>query len=219
MLEAQGFTVKGEVKGCDIAAVKDGELWIIEMKKNFGVNLLYQAMSRQAITPYVFVAIPRPKRISKDFRMVQKLLKKLEIGLITVSLDTSYTRAEIILFPKLQKKAGLNKRAAVLKKEIAGRSFDTPGGVNKMPVLTAYRERCIKTACLLEKAGTASPKDLVKIYGADKDAGRILWGNMYGWFDKISKGVYSLSPKGKEFLDKSSGEDVIIFYRNQPPLN
>jgi hypothetical protein len=46
-LEAAGFGVKGEVCGCDIVAVREGDpvhLAIVEMKRGFNLDLLLQAI-------------------------------------------------------------------------------------------------------------------------------------------------------------------------------
>ena len=211
MLEKQGFIVKGEVKGCDIAAIRDNELWIIEMKRTFSIKLLYQAMSRLSVTPSVFVAVPRPKRSNNDYKAAIKILKKLELGLITVALDSPTKYAEIILFPESSKKLG--KKAKAFQKEIEGRTGDTPGGSSRTPIITAYRERCIKIACILEKEQIISPRELVLIYGCEKDAGAILSRNHYGWFVKIARGQYSLSEKGQQFIKDNDNNPVVQEYQ------
>ena len=61
-LEEEGYRVQAEVKDCDIAAEKDGELIIVELKKSFQLKLIYQALDRQSLTEQVFVAIPRPQK-------------------------------------------------------------------------------------------------------------------------------------------------------------
>ena len=78
LLVSQGFIVRGEVKGCDIAAVQGETLWVVEMKLSANITLVYQAMERQNGATGVFVAIPRPKN-SRDsnFRSFQKLIEKL----------------------------------------------------------------------------------------------------------------------------------------------
>ena len=61
-LEEEGYQVQAEVKGCDIAAVKEGQMVIVELKKAFNLKLVYQGLERQSLTDQVFLAIPRPKR-------------------------------------------------------------------------------------------------------------------------------------------------------------
>ena len=46
-LEGLGYEVRGEVRGCDIAAVRDGELIVVELKTGFTLELIYQALDRQ----------------------------------------------------------------------------------------------------------------------------------------------------------------------------
>lgn len=38
-LEGLGYEVKGEVKDCDIAAMRDGELIVVELKRGFTMEL------------------------------------------------------------------------------------------------------------------------------------------------------------------------------------
>ena len=57
-LEELGFQVKGEVNGCDIVAVRDGEpprLAIVEMKLGFNLDLLLQAVDRMRAADEVWL--------------------------------------------------------------------------------------------------------------------------------------------------------------------
>ena len=212
MLTAQGFLVRGEVKGCDIAATKGDVLWVVEMKLHGNITLIYQAMERQAATGWVFVAIPRP-RSDRDgnFRKFKKLVKKLQLGLITVALDSPAQFAEIIVFP-VGKDDKKNKKTMVVQKEITGRTVDTIGGNNKAPINTAFRESCVAIACLLEQHGPLSPRALVGL-GCRSDTGQVLYTNVFGWFQNISRGVYDLSEKGREYLAQQSDSPLVLHYR------
>ena len=53
-LEEEGYQVQAEVKHCDIAAEKDGRLVVVEMKRAFGLKLVYQGLERQSLTDEVF---------------------------------------------------------------------------------------------------------------------------------------------------------------------
>ena len=211
LLADQGFTVRGEVKGCDIAAVKEEALWVIEMKLTANITLIYQAMARQTATDWVFIAIPRPKGARGAFAKLKKLVKKLQLGLITVALDSPIKYAEIVIFPtgKDDKK---NKKTAVVKREIAGRSVDTTGGTTKLPINTAFRERCVRIACLLEARGALSPKELVNM-GCGKDTSSILYSNMLGWFKRVSRGLYELSVIGHQYLSVNDTTSLVVYYR------
>ena len=63
-LENLGYQVKGEVKDCDIAALRDGELIVVELKRGFTLELIYQALDRQRVADGVYVAVPLPRRRS-----------------------------------------------------------------------------------------------------------------------------------------------------------
>jgi len=216
LLEDQNFIVKGEIKGCDIAALREDELWVVEMKKSFNITLLYQIMDRLSITPHVFAAIPRPQKANdRKFITLTKILKKLELGLITVSIDSPIKQAEIILLPGKSGKMG--KKAAALRKEIKGRKGDTAGGSTRVMINTAYRERCIKIACILGQLNqdeAIAPNTLVKQYNCEKDAGNILRFNHYGWFVKIAKGKYAISLTGTQFLKENAENPVVAYYLN-----
>jgi len=210
LLTEQGFTVRGEVKGCDIAAVKDDILWVVEMKLAANLTLIYQAMERQTATGWVFIAIPRP-RDNRSLTKLKKLVTKLQLGLITVALDSPFKHAEILIFP-VGKDNKKNKKTAAVKKEISGRTVDSTGGTTKVQINTAFRERCVRIACLLEIKGTATAKELVKL-GCAKDAGRLMHINVLGWFEKVSKGVYGLSDVGIGYLEDNATATLVVYYR------
>ena len=219
LLEGLGFVVKGEVKGCDIAADRKGELWVVEMKLHFNMQLLFQAIERLDITPYVFVAFPRPHRLGKNFRAAKKILGKLGLGLITVALDSPVQLAEIVLFPGehnfVEGGVKRKKKAEALRKEIAGRIGDSAGGSKSRKAMTAYRERVIRIACFAERLGVVTPRELVQNYDCEKDAGAILLRNYYGWFIRTERGKYTLSEQGKRYLTENADSEVVMFYRGK----
>ena len=55
--ENQGYKVQGEVKECDLVAIKGDDIVIVELKKTFNVKLLYQATRRLTITNKVYGAV------------------------------------------------------------------------------------------------------------------------------------------------------------------
>ena len=52
-LEEEGYQVQAEVKHCDIVAEKDGRLVVVELKRAFGLKLVYQGLERQSLTDEV----------------------------------------------------------------------------------------------------------------------------------------------------------------------
>ncbi|MDE6880441.1 MAG: hypothetical protein K2P20_03700, partial [Oscillospiraceae bacterium] len=61
-LQSLGYEVKGEVRNCDVTALRDGELIVVELKRGFTLELIYQAVDRQRIADGVYVAVPLPQR-------------------------------------------------------------------------------------------------------------------------------------------------------------
>lgn len=211
LLVSQGFIVRGEVKGCDIAAVRGEELWIIEMKLNANLTLIFQAMTRQDAAENVFIAVPRPKSgRNKNFRSLKKLTKKLGLGLIVVAMDSPARLAEILIFPEGVKRE--NKKSAAIKKEIFGRTTDSLGGTSGVKVNTAYRERCVRIACLLEARGAQSAKSLREM-GCDNGTYSALRGNHFDWFKKIAPGIYDITEIGQNYLKENENVSLITYYR------
>lgn len=199
-----GYKINAEVKDCDITATKDHELIIIEMKRNMNVTLLAQALNRQKTGAKVFVAIPKPKNFTKkSYRDTLYLLKKLELGLILVSFRGEFSFAEIIAEPKefFPPSKNYSKRKSIIK-EIEGRTIDTnTGGVRGKKIVTAYTEKCIHIACLLDCNGPMTVRDLKK-HGSDEKTYNILNHNVYGWFEKLDRFTYKITKKGQvELMD------------------
>ena len=90
-LEAQGFTVKGEIRGCDVVALRAGEpdlLVITELKLGLSMELLLQAADRMAIADEVWLAIPATRKGRDQDRRAHVLCRLLGVGLMTVTLST-----------------------------------------------------------------------------------------------------------------------------------
>lgn len=204
LFENMGYQVNAEVKNCDVTAIKDDQLIITELKRSLCVDLLAQGLKRQKTGAITYIAVPKPKKYSpKTFRDKLYVIKKLELGLIFVSLLGSHSYAEIIYDPKPFKP--VRKDTVNLKRilnEIDGRSIDTNiGGVTGRKIATAYTEKCIHIACILDMYGELSPKE-IRNYGGDKNCTSIMRTNAYGWFEHVKKGIYSITTKGrKDLLD------------------
>ncbi|MFA9559959.1 DUF2161 domain-containing phosphodiesterase [Evansella sp. AB-rgal1] len=214
----KGYEVHGEVKDCDIAAMKDDLLLIVELKLNLTVDLLIQATKRQRLSEHVYIAIPKPKKHNpraKKWRNICHLLKRLELGLILVSFSEKRKRVEIILEPTpFHRPISMGKakylRQAMIK-EINGRSADyNIGGSSRKQIMTAYRENCVQIACYLEQHGELTPKALLQM-GTGNKTQSILSKNYYGWFIRVRRGVYLLSEKGKQEIKEFP--ELVEYYR------
>ena len=196
-LEANGYRVHAEVNGCDVAAERDGELVLIEMKTAINLDLLLQIVGRQRADASVYAAVPAPKTSDRRWRGLERLLKRLEAGLILVYLDTALPRAELAFHPiPLERRREKSVTRAILK-EMSGRSLDlNVGGVNRRKLMTAYREQALMVAVALEALGPAAPK-VLRLAGAPAKTGAILLANHYGWYERLRPGEYALTEAGK----------------------
>jgi len=195
-LSEAGYVVRSEVKDCDIAAVKGKDLLIIELKKTLNLALVVQGVRRQRLTDSVYLAIPRPSNKWKwwrESRGAQHLLRRLELGLILVSLERGKPPVEVVFHPlPFAKRKRSAPRRAVLE-EIAHRTADyNRAGSARTKLATAYRENAIHIACCLLVTGRTSPAAL-RAMGTGPKTLSILRFNAYGWFERVDRGVYGLA--------------------------
>lgn len=211
--EALGYTVKGEVKDCDIAAVKEAELVVIELKTGFNTKLLFQAIDRQKTADKVYMAIPALKWGERNFSKMLYIAKSLNIGLITVK--TSIKKAEVHFEPIAGGRIKNNRKKRVVTKELKERISDlNTGGTNNQKLITAYREKCVYAGVIMMAEGPVTAKKLRKEFNFDvKYAHPILYLNYYGWFEKTDKkGVYTLTEKGWQEISRDF-EDLFKIYQ------
>src|SRR5690349_23450139 len=99
-LQARGLDVKGEVEGCDIAAVRSGapaRLVVVEMKLGLNLELLLQAVDRLRVADELWLAVPKTRRGRDRDRRVHRLCRLLGIGLIAV--DQGRHRVDVLAQP------------------------------------------------------------------------------------------------------------------------
>lgn len=207
MLEQLGFSVKGEVNGCDLVAMREGEPdpVIVELKKAFNLPLVYQLINRSAMTPHVYAAVeysPGKKPGGGSWNDAIRLCRKLGVGLIGVRFyKRKPPEASFLCTPgESAKQARAVRKAERLKREFHGRSGDfNTGGSTGRPLVTAYRERSLRALQLLSMEGPMAPRELkAKLF--DARIGSLLRDNVYGWFERVEHGVYGLTDAGREAL-------------------
>ncbi|HOM41916.1 MAG TPA: DUF2161 family putative PD-(D/E)XK-type phosphodiesterase [Bacillota bacterium] len=204
-LSGLGYTVRSEVNHCDIAAIKGDELLVVEMKKTLNLDVILQAVQRQKLADMVYIAVPKPGRglFSKRWQSLCYMLKRLQLGLIVVSLKEDCSFAEVVFepaaFDMIKSKNQSKKKRQGLIKEFAARYGDfNTGGSSRQKLVTAYREMAIHIACCLMKYGQLKPRELRQLGTDEKKTTIILEKNHYGWFENISKGLYAINEKGKK---------------------
>lgn len=207
-LQVQGYEVKGEVEHCDVTAIKGDEVLVVEMKMNLNLDVILQAALRQRIADVVYIAVPKKSRAirTKRWKNICYLLRRLSIGLLLISVTGKTITVEEALEPEplnmKMSKGSSNKKKGFMLKEFHGRHGDyNTGGCTRKKLVTAYREMAIHIAALLKFHGPLSIKQLKGMGTDEKKTGRILQNNHYKWFDRVSKGVYSLNERGIKELD------------------
>ena len=198
LLEAQGYVVKGEIVGCDVVGVRDGEPpVVVELKRAFGLALVLQGIDRLAMTDAVYLAVGAwPRRPGN----VRKLLRRLGLGLIVIA----DSHAEVVLDPLPYRPRKSRARTSRLLDEHRRRVGDpTGGGSVRRPIMTAYRQEALRCAARLD-AGPATLR-AIRAPGDVPHAGRIMQSNVYGWFERVERGIYVLSPRGRRALEDDLG--------------
>jgi hypothetical protein len=195
LLEEQGYVVKGEVRGCDVVAVRGGEPpVIVELKRAFGLGLVLQGIDRLAASDRVYLAVGQwPKRMKN----VRKLCRRLGLGLMVVA----GARADIVLDPVPYRPRLDSRKAGRLLGEHQRRVGDPNrgGSTTKVPMMTAYRQEALRCAELLASNGPMKLAAL-RMAAAAPRAATILQQDVYGWFERIERGVYTISPAGRRGL-------------------
>jgi len=207
-LEAQGYDVKGEIRGCDVVATRGDEPpVIVELKLGFSLALVLQGVDRLGLTDRVYLAVSRPRgrrgrRGSVLRRDVRDLCRRLGLGLMTVAPGRSAGCVEVVVDPVPYRP---RRRAAALTRllgEHARRVGDpNRGGVTRMPIVTAYRQEALRCAMLIERGGQASLKALRET-GLVPNASRILQRDVYGWFRRLERATYALTDRARQDIER-----------------
>ncbi len=196
-LEAQGYEVKGEIGAVDVVAVRGEEdPVLVELKLAFSLALLHQGVARQTISDAVYLAVPHIS--SKTSKENLNLCRRLGLGLMTVRLRDGFV--EVLNDPAPYKPQKSTKRKTRLLREFARRVGDpNAGGATRVGIVTSYRQDALRCATFLADEG-ASKGAVVAKGAAVPKATRIMADDHYGWFERIEKGIYMLTPKGVEGL-------------------
>jgi hypothetical protein len=207
-LEEQGYVVKSEVGAADVVAVRGAEPpVIVELKLGFSLTLVHQCVARLGVTDDVYMAVAtgKGKPFQKSLKNMTKLSRRLGIGLLTVRLHDELVQVHCDPGPYVPRKN--KKREGHLLKEFARRVGDpNDGGQTRSGLVTAYRQDALKLALYLFEIGASKGADVARETGVER-ATTMMRDDHYGWFEKVEKGVYGLTPKGAEAV---SDTDVVL---------
>jgi hypothetical protein len=183
-LENLGFTVKGEVGGCDLVALSGDNPPIVvigELKLSFNLELVLQAVDRAGACDEVWLAAKmslRGKGRESDARY-RNLCRRLGFGMLAV---TGTGDVEVIVQPPTTSRKG----------------DPALGGSTRAPIMTAYRQQALACASAL----SSGPRRVRDLRPEIPDAQKILMHNVYGWFDRAERGIYVLTDAGHAALKR-----------------
>lgn len=199
-LESLGFTVKGEVGGCDLVALSGDDPPIVvigELKLSFNLELLLQAVDRATACDEVWLAAKmslRGKGREADSRY-RNLCRRLGFGMLAV---TGTGDVEVIVNPTTMPRRDPKKRSRLVAEHRRRNGDPALGGSTRAPIMTAYRQQALLCALALSQG----PRRVRDLRPEIPDAPKILLHNVYGWFDRAERGVYMLTDAGHTALKR-----------------
>jgi len=200
-LEKLGFTVKGEVGGCDLVALSADDPPVVvigELKQTFNLELVLQAVDRAAAADEVWLAAKlssRGKGREGDARY-RNLCRRLGFGMLAV---TSTGDVEVIVEPATTApRRNPRKRSRLISEHQRRKGDPAMGGSTRAPIMTAYRQQALACAAAL----VDGPRRVKELRTDMPDAGKILLHNVYGWFDRAERGIYVLTDAGHAALKR-----------------
>ncbi|MDX2101615.1 MAG: DUF2161 family putative PD-(D/E)XK-type phosphodiesterase [Alphaproteobacteria bacterium] len=207
-LEGLGYEVKSEVEGCDLVARRGDEPpVVVELKQRLTLGLVLQAVDRLAVAELVYLAVPAEARRDTGpyDRRVRKLCRLIGFGLLVIARRTGRPTVEVLEEPGPYRPRQDPRRRRRLLREFDRRQGDPNiAGSTGVKLVTAYRQAALRLADALNRQGSASPRELAAATGIT-DAARILQRDVYGWFARLERGRYTLSPAGFTALDAFRG--------------
>lgn len=200
-LEGAGYTVKGEIGGCDIVGLSDGDppvVVICELKLSFNLELILQAVDRAAVADEVWIAarVSAKGKGRESDKRYRDLCRRLGIGMLGIADngDVNVIVGSVTPMPRTNPK----RRSRLMREHQKRKGDPVTGGSTRTPQMTAYRQQALGCAAALE----AGPLRMREVRAQVPEAGKILQGNVYGWFERVERGVYGLTPAGHEALSR-----------------
>lgn len=196
-LRARGFEVKGEVGAADVMALHPDapdDPVLIELKTGFTLSLLHQGIARQAVTDWVYLAVPKPARQRRGAPPEVALCRRLGLGLIHVRPRDGHVEVLCDPGPYTPRKSRA-RRTRLLREWSRRRGDPNDGGATRFGIVTSYRQDAVACAQLLARHGALRGADVARQTGI-AHATRLMRDDHYGWFEKVERGVYGLSAKG-----------------------
>ncbi|MGE8103141.1 DUF2161 domain-containing phosphodiesterase [Allorhizobium sp. NPDC080224] len=200
-LEQAGYTVKGEIGGCDLVGLNDEDppvVVVCELKLSFNLELILQAVDRASVADELWIAarISAKGKGRESDKRYRDLCRRLGIGMLGVADNgtVNVIVGSVTPMPRTNPK----RRSRLMREHQKRRGDPAVGGSTRTPLMTAYRQQALGCAAAL----ASGPLKVRDVRASVPEAGKILQANVYGWFERVERGVYGLTPAGLEALER-----------------
>lgn len=169
-----------------------------ELKLTFTFDLVLQGVDRSRVGDEVWLAaqLSRTGKGRESDARFRNLCRRLGFGLLAVDANGG---VHVLLSPEaVPPRRDLKRRSRLVEEHRRRQGDPHEGGGSRRPIMTAYRQQALVCAAALA-AGPGKTRDLK---AQAPNAAKILLDNVYGWFDRTSRGVYALTEAGREALKR-----------------
>ncbi|MEF0941135.1 DUF2161 domain-containing phosphodiesterase [Rhizobium sp. BR 362] len=200
-LEAAGYAVKGEIGSCDLVGLSNDEspvVVICELKLTFNLELVLQAVDRATASDEVWIAarVSAKGKGRESDRRFRDLCRRLGFGMLAVSDNGT---VDVIVSPVApMPRKNIRRRSRLVDEHKRRKGDPALGGSTRAPIMTAYRQQALACAMAIQN-GQQRPRD---IRANAPEAAKILRHNVYGWFERVDRGIYALTELGSEALKR-----------------
>ncbi len=205
LLEGQGYEVKGEVGSADVMAVRDDDPpVIVELKTKFSLGLVHQAIERLKVSDMVYVAIPEWSGRSgwKAFRQNRTLCRRLGLGVITVRNGKAQVNVDPVPYQPRKSKARKGRLLGEFQRRVGD---PNAGGSTRTKLITAYRQDALRCLKFLEASGATKASFVAQATNVGR-AREIMAADHYGWFERVERGIYQITPMGRAAVEEYAAE-------------
>ena len=123
-----------------------------------------------------------------------------------MTIPASLEKADIHLDPTPYIPRKNKKRQDRMLKEFQHRVGDpNKGGINKTKIMTSYRQDALRCLAFLKKHGPTKASEVAKSANVER-ARSIMSDDHYGWFERVERGIYTITPKGKSAAKEYKSE-------------
>ncbi len=198
-IEGLGFEVKGEVGGCDVLALRDGDppvLVVCELKQTFKTS---NSSCRRWTAPWRWTK-SGSQRGSRNAAQDARTMRGSAISAAGWASGCWRRKREPGRDSAQPRRVlttqGSPASVALVEEHRRRRGDPVAGGGSKQPVMTAYRQGALACAAAMVD-GPKRPRDLKPIF---EKAPAMLRDNVYQWFTRVDRGLYGLTDAGHAAL-------------------